>query len=151
MRPFPTSALLALVLAAGCSRQPPTTMDDLQSAIVILPGGQRIKAERMVLTSDLARGMMFRDSLAPDRGMLFFHQKEGLYTYWMYQTRIPLDIIWMDRFRRIVEISADTPPCTTAASQCAHYGGHRPALYVLELAGGMAARYGLKVGDILDF
>jgi hypothetical protein len=151
MRRIRTLALLPLALAGACSRQPPTTMDDLQSAIVTLPSGQKIKAERMVLTSDLARGMMFRDSLAADRGMLFFHQKEGNYTYWMYQTRIPLDIVWMDRFRRIVEISPDTPPCQTAASQCAHYGGNQRAQYVLELAGGMAARYGLKIGDILDF
>jgi hypothetical protein len=151
MRRLRTLALLPLALAGACSRPPPTTMDDLQSTIVTLPGGQKIRAERMVLTADLARGMMFRDSLAPDRGMLFFHQKEGAYSYWMYQTRIPLDIVWMDRFRRIVEVFPNAPPCPTAASQCAHYGGTRPAQYVLELAGGMAARYGLKIGDILEF
>ncbi len=126
-------------------------MDDLQSSIVTLPGGQKIKAERMVHVTDMARGMMFRDSLAPDRGMLFFHEREGSYTYWMYQVRIPLDIIWMDRNRRIVEIVADAPPCKTAASQCFHYGGHERAQYVLEIGGGMAAKHGLKLGDVLDF
>lgn len=126
-------------------------MEDLQSSIVTLPGGREIKAERMVHVTDMARGMMFRDSLAPDRGMLFFHEREGNYTYWMYQVRIPLDIIWMDGNRRIVEISANTPPCKTAASQCPQYGGTRSAKYVLEIGGGMAARYGLKVGDVLDF
>jgi uncharacterized membrane protein (UPF0127 family) len=151
MRRIRTLVLLPLALSLACSRQQPATMDDLQSAVVILPGGQKIKAERMVLTSDLARGMMFRDSLAADRGMLFFHEREGNYSYWMYQTRIPLDIIWMDRYRRIVEISANAPPCKTAASQCAHYGGNQRAQYVLELAGGMASKYGLKAGDILEF
>jgi hypothetical protein len=148
---FRTLGLLPLLLLLSCAREKPATMEDLASATVALPGGQKIKAERMVLTSDMARGMMFRDSLASDRGMLFFHEKEGLYTYWMYQTRIPLDMIWMDRYRRVVEIVADAPPCKTAASQCPHYGGARRAQYVLELAGGMAAKYGLKVGDLLDF
>jgi uncharacterized membrane protein (UPF0127 family) len=139
-----TLALLPLVLMMACSSEKPATMEDLQSSVVTLPGGQKIKAERMVYTTDLARGMMFRDSLAPDRGMLFFHEREGNYSYWMYQVRIPLDIIWMDRNRRIVEIVADAPPCKTAASQCAHYGGRERAQYVLEIGGGMAARYGLK-------
>ena len=148
---FRTLGLLPLALLLGCSSDKPSTMEDLTSAVVTLPGGQKIKAERMVLTTDLARGMMFRDSLAADRGMLFFHEREGTYSYWMYQTRIPLDIIWMDRYRRIVEISANAPPCKTVASQCRHYGGNQRAQYVLELAGGMASKYGLKVGDILEF
>jgi len=100
---------------------------------------------------DMTRGMMFRESLAPDRGMLFFHPEPGLYQYWMYQVLIPLDIIWLDNQRRIVEISPQTPPCKTAASQCPHYGGTQRARYVLELAGGMAEKHGLKLGDTLDF
>ncbi len=148
---FRTLALLPLVLLLGCSGEKTTTMEDLNSAVVTLPNGQKVKAERAVRTTELARGLMFRDSLAPDRGMLFFHEREGNYSYWMYQTRIPLDIIWMDRLRRIVEIAAYAPPCQTAASQCPHYGGNQRAMYVLELGGGMAAKYGLKLGDTLDF
>jgi len=144
-------ALAPLVFLLACSTEKPATMEDLQCSIVTLPGGQKIKAERMVFVTDLARGMMFRDSLAPDRGMLFFHEREGNYTYWMYQVRIPLDIIWMGRNRRIVEIFVNAPPCKTVASKCAHYGGNRSAQYVLEIGGGIAARYGLKVGDVLDF
>jgi uncharacterized membrane protein (UPF0127 family) len=70
----------------------------------------------------------------------------------MYQVRIPLDIIWMDHDRRIVEISANTPACLSrSAHECPSYGGHEKARYVLELAGGGAALYGLKVGDTLGF
>jgi uncharacterized membrane protein (UPF0127 family) len=58
----------------------------------------------------------------------------------------------MDRDRRIVEISAETPPCKAAIStQCPTYGGNFETLYVLELGGGMAAKYGLRVGDTLRF
>ena len=71
---------------------------------------------------------------------------------WTYQVKIPLDIIWMDHRRRVAEMSANTPPCTsTSARTCPNYGGHEKALYVLELAGGMAAKYGVQVGSILDF
>jgi uncharacterized protein len=84
--------------------------------------------------------------------MLFVHTAEENHPYWMYQVRIPLDIVWMSHDRRIVEISANTPPCpSTAAHECPEFGGHEKSRYVLELAGGAAARYGLKVGETLSF
>ena len=69
----------------------------------------------------------------------------------MYQTLIPLDIVWMDSSKRIVEIVPDAPPCKTEASKCPHFGGNEPAQYVLELAGGMAKKYGINVGDYISF
>jgi len=62
-----------------------------------------------------------------------------------------LDIVWLDADRKVVEIIQNVPPCTTAASQCPTYGGKRPSLYVLELAGGTAQRYGLRVGESVAF
>lgn len=119
---------------------------------ITFPNGKTVIAETMLRDIDQMRGMMFRDSLAPDRGMLFVHPQEGNVPYWMYQVRIPLDIIWMDRNRKIVEISANTPACTSKSSRdCPSYGGHEKARYVLELAGGGAALYSLKVGETLSF
>jgi uncharacterized membrane protein (UPF0127 family) len=126
-------------------------VEEFYTQIVTLPRGQQIRAEVSTNPTDMARGMMFRDSLAPDRGMLFMHPSPGLYSYWMYQVRIPLDIIWLDTSRRIVEISANTPPCRTKASQCPSYGGQQKSLFVLELAGGMADKYGLRLGDFISF
>ncbi|HOL72477.1 MAG TPA: DUF192 domain-containing protein [Bryobacteraceae bacterium] len=147
-----SAACFALALAlAGCGPKA-VTLDEYQTTIVTFPNGKSVRAEMMLRDVDLMRGMMFRDSLPPDRGMLFFHARPGKYQYWMYQVRIPLDIVWMDRTRRIVEISANTPPCTSSkASECPLYGGNFEAQYVLELAGGMAAKYGLRVGDTLRF
>jgi uncharacterized membrane protein (UPF0127 family) len=147
-RILPAAGLV--LIAMGCGRQA-ATLEDYQARVVTFPNGQQVRAESMLTEADMRRGMMFRDSIAPDRGMLFFHSASGKYKYWMYQVRIPLDIIWMDRGRRIVEISANTPPCTTEAGECPNYGGNYEALYVLELGGGMAAKYGLKVGDSLRF
>lgn len=143
-------ATLAFGMCLSCGPKP-VTLDEYNTRLVTLPGGQRIRVEVMIHPTDLMRGMMFRDSLAADRGMLFIHAEPGPYTYWMYQVKIPLDIIWMDSSRTILEISANTPPCTTPASQCPRYGGNPRTRYVLELAGGMAAKYGLKVGDTLSF
>jgi uncharacterized protein len=119
---------------------------------VTFPNGEKVIAETMLRDIDQMRGMMFRDSLAKDHGMLFVHTAEENHPYWMYQVRIPLDIVWMSHDRRIVEISANTPPCpSTAAHECPEFGGHEKSRYVLELAGGAAARYGLKVGETLSF
>jgi uncharacterized membrane protein (UPF0127 family) len=140
--------LFVIMSLAGCSHGPPA---DAGLQEIRLPGGRTIRAEVMTRSEDLMRGMMFRESLAPDRGMLFVHTAPGRYTYWMFQCLIPLDIIWLDANRRIVEISADTPPCKTEASDCPHYGGNQDSLFVLELAGGMAAKYDLKLGNTIVF
>ncbi len=142
------AALLALLVSCGSSSTEPTSLHTLD---VALPGGQVIHAEVVSDTRDMERGLMFRQSLAPDAGMLFVYGQTGTYKYWMYQTLIPLDIIWMGPDRRIVEISANTPPCKVARDDCPTFGGNQPAQYVLELAGGAAARYGLHDGDTLRF
>jgi uncharacterized membrane protein (UPF0127 family) len=139
-----------LLLLVGCGEKR-GSLEDLYSRTVTLPGGQQIKVEVLTNPQDMQRGMMFRDSLAPDRGMLFVHPSPGYYPYWMYHVRIPLDMIWLDSEHRIVEISADTPPCKTDPSQCPQFGGNQRAQFVLELAGGMAAKYNLQLGDTISF
>lgn len=130
----------------------PVTLDDYHSTPITLPDGTKIMAETMRRPEDMMRGMMFRDSLAPDRGMLFVHGEPGPYAYWMYQVRIPLDILWLDQQRRIVEISPNTPPCkSSSARECPSYGGREKALFVLELNAGMVEKHKLRVGDQLKF
>lgn len=142
--------MIAWLLAlAACSR--PVTMDEALAKTVTLPGGQRLQVEVMMRQQDIMKGMMFREALPPGRGMLFIHGRPGRYTYWMHNVKVPLDIIWMDKDRRIVEISANTPPCQTEAVKCPQYGGNFDSRFVLELNGGMAAQYGLTVGQTLIF
>jgi uncharacterized protein len=142
----------ALCFALGACSSSSDPVRDFSSRDVTLPDGKTIAAEVMTDPVDMNRGMMFRDSLAPDRGMLFIHGSPNRYSYWMYQVKIPLDIIWMDQNRRVAEISADTPPCTSkSARNCPNYGGHEVALYVLELGGGQAAKHGVQVGSYINF
>jgi uncharacterized membrane protein (UPF0127 family) len=141
----------AAFFAAGCSSSSNIT-DELNLSQVTFPNGVEINAETMRNEAELMRGLMFRESLAPNRGMLFIHPAENTFRYWMYQTKIPLDLIWMDHDRRIVEMSLDTPPCrSVSATACPNYGGNFKSKYVLEVNAGIARKNGLKTGDTLDF
>ena len=141
--------LAAAFFAAGCGSSNVT--DELDLTQVTFPNGAKINAETMRSEVELMRGLMFRESLPPNRGMLFIHPKENTFHYWMYQTKIPLDMIWMDNDRRIVEMSLDTPPCRSSAKDCPNYGGNFKSKYVLEVNAGIARKNGLKTGDTLDF
>jgi hypothetical protein len=142
--------LLSVFALVSCGPQT-ASLDELRTRTVQLPDGSRIVAEVVSTQFEMARGMMHRDKLDPDRGMLFIHQSPGRHRYWMHQVLIPLDMIWMNKDGRIVEIAANAPPCAGPPGECAYYGGHGISLYVLELAGGVAAKHGLKVGDVLRF
>lgn len=151
MRYLLLCAVLALAWTGCGSSGSDASPDVLQTRTITLPNGERLRAEVRMQPIDLQRGMMFRESLPSGQGMLFIHTKPGPYSYWMYNVLIPLDIIWMDSNRRVIEISPNTPPCKTKASECPNYGGKPQSQYVLELGAGEAARYGLRVGDTLGF
>ena len=143
------STAAAVLLATGCSTG--TRSSSCSGALTIpvrLPDGAVIDAEPATTPQQQARGLMFRSELAPDRGMIFMFPDEGPRAFWMYNTLIPLDIIWMNADRRIVFISANTPPCPSPnQAACRNYGEGFAAQYVLELAAGQAAAHGLQVGD----
>ena len=149
---------LVLCLCASCwiacSPSPPAanTYAVLQTMPVTLPNGAKIQAEVALTPQEHLTGMMFRDHVPPDHGMLFVFADMQPRSFYMYQTLIPLDILWIDADRRIAYISADTPPCPAKnAAACPNYGEGVPAQYVLELGGGQAAAQGLQVGDRLSF
>ena len=144
------AACAALVLCA-CGDKP-TTMEDLSSVDVQFPNGVKIRAEAMNNDADRQRGLMYRDSLPQNRGMLFYHPREAPNRYYTFQVKFPIDIVWMDHTRKIVEIAHDVPPCTNATPVgCPVYGGNIPSLFVLETNAGFADRNGLKIGDVLIF
>ena len=147
MRLFLLVCCAAVLVSCGDG----ASYSDFNTRNVTLPNGQVIQAESASNVLQRARGLMFRTSLDPDRGMLFIHEKPGLYSYFMYQHEIPLDMIWIDTGHVIVDIVENAPPCHTQASQCPHYGGNTVANFVLELAAGMVRKYELKVGQRIEF
>ena len=144
--------LAALLATSACQRSETVQPGDFGSRLLILPNGQKIRCEENIRGVDIVKGFMFRDRIEPDRGMIFLHKPAGSYSYWTYQNKVPIDIIWIDAQGRIVEIVANAPPCPPGLPgiQCPQYGGNFPAQLVLQLAGGQAARNGLVVGLKID-
>lgn len=100
---------------------------------------------------ELSRGLMFRKNLDQNKGMLFVFEKEGNYPFWMKNTLIPLDIIWIDKDSKVVFISENNLPCLPAQagkdSACPLISPNRSAKYVLEINSGILKKIGLKAGD----
>lgn len=141
-------ALLALSASACASSDPTTSWVELS--------GHRYKVEIADDFSERQRGLMFRDEMAKDHGMLFIHEEQQPLAYWMKNTRIPLDILYFDNGHKLVAQQRDVPPCT-AGDRCPAYpsqsadGSIVPARFVLELNAGEAAQLGLKTGEELRF
>jgi uncharacterized protein len=95
------------------------------------------------------RGLMFRDSLAEDHGMLFLFEQPGMLTFWMKNTHIPLDILYFDQNYKLVSVQQRVPPCRSAGNDCPTYPSAGPAQYVLELNAGMTEKLGITPGDKL--
>ncbi len=85
-----------------------------------------------------SRGLMYRKSLCPDCGMLFIFGKPGTYPFWMKNTLLPLDIIWLDQNGVVVDIQPGEPQNTSLLTNSS------PAKYVLETNPNVT---GLKIGD----
>ena len=109
--------------------------------------GRRFEVEIAADDASRTRGLMFRDSLAEDRGMLFIFDRAEPLAFWMRNTRIPLDILYFDSDLKLVSVARGVPPCTT--QQCPSYPSAAPARYTLELNAGMAKRLGAEPGDEL--
>ena len=91
-------------------------------------------------------GLMFRESLDSDKGMLFVFDETGNYSFWMKNTLILLDIIWIDD-DKVVHIEKNVQPCKEEI--CESYKGE-PARYVLEINGGKSDEVNLNVGDVVN-
>lgn len=106
--------------------------------------GQEISLEVARTPQEQAMGLMYRTSLAPDRGMLFAFNWPQPASFWMKNTKIPLDMVFL-RNGEVKAIETNVPPCTT--DPCPSYGPQTLIDQVIELRGGRAAELGLKVGD----
>jgi len=99
--------------------------------------------------NERSHGLMFKDSLPANQGMLFIFEQEEFHPFWMKNMSIPLDIIWLNNNKEAVFINANTPPCKD--EPCQVINPDTEAKYVLEINAGLAERIGLKLGDKLNF
>lgn len=142
MRALYLATLVFSVFSGGCSASQDHWVE---------VGGRRYAVEIADDDHERARGLMFRDAMDADRGMLFIHDRAAPQAYWMKNTRIALDILYFDKARTLVSQQRDVPPCSLG-NGCPPYPSKGGAvLYVLELNAGQAADIGLVDGATMTF
>lgn len=107
------------------------------------------KIEKAETIAQKTVGLMYRQSLKENRGMLFIYPTETYTAFWMKNTYIPLDMIWIDKDKKIVDITHNAQPCAT--ENCSTYTTDNKILYVLEVKGGVSKKFGFKKGDLVSF
>ena len=136
-----TALLVGGLLAAGATVAKP--VGKLETVEVVTSKGRaRFQVEIAATPAEQKRGLMFRKSLAPDRGMLFTYAKPQPAAFWMKNTLIPLDIIYIAPNGRVLSIVRNAQPHNETPMPA---GG--AVLGVLEIAGGRAAQLGILPGD----
>ena len=156
------SVMVMLMLFGACSQpQPPAQRQAAASDApaapaespagprVIFPDGFVVHVEVAADDELRAQGLMYRDQLRPGTGMLFLFAEDAEHAFWMKNTLIPLDIIWIDADQRVVAVKYNVPPCKV--ENCPSYPPGVQSRYVLEVAGGVAQAHGIKPGDQLRF
>jgi uncharacterized protein len=144
--PWRLAAATALSLLWVCTAN---AAEGKRTVRVHFPGGESILAELALSVEQRTRGLMFRDRLDSREGMLFVFEEETVHSFWMKNVKFPIDILWLDRGKKLVHIAKRVPPC--AKEPCPLYSPVLPALYVLELTAGRSDELGLKPGVRLDF
>lgn len=146
---------LALIIIASLTFPPAWGQIDTQSpsnrdlAVITTSEGSVISAEVADTPAKRSQGLMFRTNMPRDQGMLFIFKELDHWTFWMKNTKMPLDIIWLDTAQKVVHIESNVPICTRTDEGCPRYHTLKEALYVLELVAGMAKHHNLTLGSQL--
>ena len=148
-RPARLAAHLAALAAVACaspkSSEPPAR--PVPRVIVETASGRHAVSVEVVRSdADRARGLMNRTKLDPEAGMLFVFEASDDHSFWMKNTFLPLDMIFVDEQGRVAGVLERVPPLTTEPRTIG-----RPSRYVLEVNGGWAAAHGVRRGDPVRF
>jgi uncharacterized membrane protein (UPF0127 family) len=143
---------LNLGLVIGSHQKAFGEMSDRQEnglASIATPKGSIIFAEVADTPDKRAQGLMYRTAMKSDQGMLFLFPELGYWTFWMKNTKIPLDILWLDNKGTIIHIESNVPICTRVDDHCPRYYSYKQSWQVLELNGGVAEKLQLIPGNRL--
>ena len=124
--------MLFFLLACGSTRLPTATLT---------VDGHAVTVEVAATGPHRSRGLMYRDAMGDDAGMLFIYEGEAVRRFWMKDTRIPLSIAFANRSGEIVRI-ADMKPFDEASTSSLS-----PAMYALEMNQGWFEAHGVERGD----
>ena len=156
--------LLFIILIFGCAQQPQEQSFSenknsytAEEIIEILPikkntacfeNGKCVNLEISKTSDERRDGLMFRDTLPIDAGMLFVFEIEDIYPFWMKNTLIPLDIIWIGQKGEVVSINENTQPCIEG-KECIPINPQEKAVFVLEVNAGVAEKNNIKYFHIV--
>lgn len=134
--------IFLMIVIAGCARN----IDKNPNEILIYNGNNsvRINAEIADDNNEIKKGLMFRKNLGEKEGMLFMFTNEEHQTFWMKNTLIPLDIIFIDKSLKIIDIK-NAAPCKE--EPCPLHKSSGPAMYALEVNGNFSVKNSIKIGD----
>lgn len=111
-----------------------------------------IEAKVADSASERKRGLANQESLPLGEGMLFVFQNEGTYGIWMKDMKFAIDIVWLDRNKKIVDIAKNIPPePEKKEDELTIYKPQSAALYVLEVNAGLTSLHAILVGDAVEF
>lgn len=110
---------------------------------------QRVAVELARTSRERSKGLMFRKALGPNEGMLFLFDRTEVQKFWMKNTVIPLDMIFIEKVGedfKVVGVEPNAEPLTTQPR-----GPDVPSRYVLEVNGGWAEAHGVTAGTVVEF
>jgi uncharacterized protein len=150
-RSVATLALLGGLGACKTDRQnsPAASPTAASPATVAIAAGDRrveFRVEVALTPEEHARGLMYRTHLAADTGMIFVFDEPSVQRFWMKNTLIPLDMVFIGADRHVVGVVQNAAPETETERKV-----DAPSQYVLEIAGGLAAELGIHPGEAVDF
>lgn len=143
--------LLAGEDEASLPGAPGSGADSVVVTLHASPGPRRLDAELATSAAQRRRGLMERDSLARDAGMLFVYPQLADSSFWMYRTRIALDIAFIDARGRITEIRTMQPCISDSPQECPHTQPASAYRAALEVNAGYFARHGIAPGDCVSW
>ncbi len=133
--------IFLLIFLVSCTKN-----FDKNSNQILIDNSQKLIKINIEIADDrdeITKGLMFREKLDENSGMLFIFQNEDYHTFWMKNTLIPLDIIFIDKNFKIVDIKQAVP----CEDQCSTYRSAKPVKYVLEVNAGFTEKNNIKVDD----
>ena len=143
---LPTAVMEPTISIAPAGFAAPDLVEGIGDVRQALIGGEVFRLEVALTSQERAQGLMNREGLNWDAAMLFVFEEEAQRTFWMKNTFIPLDILYLDSNGIVVDVQTMTPQVGVADSELTRYPSAAPARYAIEMNAGLALDLGIEPG-----